>query len=48
MKIDNTKKKAPKVKPPNPKKPNFMQESDLIRKKGKSPMQPLTGKKLSK
>jgi len=39
---------APKVKSPNKKKPNFMMESDLIRKKGKSPMQPLTGKKLSK
>ena len=39
---------APRVKSPNPKKPNFMQESDLIRKKGKSPMAPLTGKKLSK
>ena len=39
---------APKVKPPNPKKPNFMQEADLNRKKGKSPMRPMTGKKLSK
>lgn len=41
-------KKAPKVKAPNPKKPNFMQESDVIRKKNKSPMAPMTGKKLSK
>ena len=41
-------KDAPKVKSPSKKKPNFMMESDLIRKRGKSPMAPLTGKKLSK
>jgi hypothetical protein len=39
---------APVVKPPDKKKPNFMMESDLIRKRGKSPMWPMSGKKLSK
>ena len=38
---------APKVAPPNKKKPNFMQEK-LAPSKGKSPMSPMTGKKLSK
>lgn len=40
-------KKAPKVKPPSKDKPNFMKESDSPPKR-KSPMQPMTGKKLSK
>ena len=39
---------AAKVKIPNKKHPNFMNESDLIRKKNKSPMSPMSGKKLSK
>jgi len=39
---------APKVAIYHKKKPNFMQEADLNRKKGKSPMAPMTGKKLSK
>jgi len=38
---------APKVKNPHPNKP-FMRESDNTRNKGKSPMAPMTGKKLSK
>lgn len=40
-------KKALKVKVPNPKKPNYMKESDVIRG-NKSPMSPMTGKRLSK
>jgi len=40
-------KKAPKVSILNPKHPNYMQESDKMRKRT-SPMQPMTGKKLSK
>ena len=40
-------RKAPKVKAPNPKKPNYMAESDKIRG-NKSPMSPMSGKKLSK
>lgn len=39
---------APKVAPPSRKKPNFMRENDKPVTKGKSPMAPLTGKKLSK
>ena len=39
---------APKVEKPNPKKPNFMREFDLIRNRGKSPQSPLTRKRLSK
>jgi hypothetical protein len=42
-----TPKKAPKVAPPPKDKPNFMKEMDKV-KKGKSPMAPMTGKKLSK
>jgi hypothetical protein len=40
-------KKAPKVKILPKKKPMFMREAD-VKTKGKSPMAPLTGKKLSK
>jgi len=40
-------RKAPKIAPPNKKKPNFFRESDKPTK-GKSPQSPLTGKKLSK
>ena len=40
-------KSAPKVSIPSKKKPNFMREAD-IKSKGKSPMSPMTGKKLSK
>lgn len=47
-KKSGTPRLAPKVKSPNPKKPNVMAESDLIRKRRKSPMAPMTGKKLSK
>lgn len=39
---------APKIAPPNKKKPNFFRESDKPVSKGKSPMAPLSGKKLSK
>lgn len=39
--------KAPKVLPPPKGKPNVMKEMDKV-KKGKSPMAPMTGKKLSK
>lgn len=39
---------APKVKAPNPKKPNVMAEADLIRSRKTSPMAPMTRKKLSK
>jgi len=38
---------APKVKAPNPKKPNFMREADVIRKRT-NPQQPMTSKRLSK
>lgn len=38
---------APKVAPPSKKKPLFFRESDKPTK-GKSPMTPMTGKKLSK
>lgn len=41
-------REAPKVKIFSKKRPNVMAESDLIRKKGKSPMFPMSGKKLSK
>ena len=40
-------KKAPKVKIFSKKKPMFMREND-VKTQGKSPMAPLTGKKLSK
>jgi len=40
-------RKAPKVKAPNPKKPNFMKESDSMRGRT-NPQQPMTKKKLSK
>lgn len=40
-------RKAPKVKAPNPKKPNFMREADLIRNRT-SAQQPMTSKRLSK
>jgi hypothetical protein len=40
-------RKAPKVKAPNPKKPNFMRESDVIRK-GSSAQTPMSKKRLSK
>jgi hypothetical protein len=40
-------RKAPKVKAPNPKKPNFMREADVIQKR-KNPQQPMTAKRLSK
>ena len=40
-------KKAPRVSIPNPKKPNVMAESDKKNKRV-TPMQPMTGKKLSK
>ena len=38
---------APKVQAPNPKKPNFMRESDVIRK-GSSAQTPMSKKRLSK
>lgn len=38
---------APKVKAPNPKKPNFMREADVIRKRT-SAQQPMKSKRLSK
>jgi hypothetical protein len=40
-------RKAPKVPIPNPKKPNVMKESDKVPMR-KTPMAPMTGKKLSK
>lgn len=40
-------KKAPKVKAPNPKKPNFMREADVIQKRS-SAQAPMTKKRLSK
>lgn len=40
-------RKAPKVKAPNPKKPNFMREADAIQKRT-SPQQPMKAKRLSK
>jgi hypothetical protein len=40
-------RKAPKVKAPNPKKPNFMREADVIQKR-KNAQQPMTAKRLSK
>ena len=45
---DNTKKKAPQPAIPSRKKPNFMRESDKIKKGKKPPMDPLTRKRLSK
>ena len=41
---DNTKKKAPRVEPPNKKKPNFMREADKIKDK----VNPMSKKRLSK
>jgi hypothetical protein len=38
---------APKVKAPNPKKPNFMKEADTPSRL-KSPMTPMKSKRLSK
>jgi hypothetical protein len=38
---------APKVKAPDPKKPNFMREADGMRKRT-SPQQPMKSKRLSK
>lgn len=40
-------RKAPKVKAPNPKKPNFMREADTP-SRSKSPMAPMKSKRLSK
>lgn len=40
-------RKAPKVKAPNPKKPNFMREADVIQKRT-SAQQPMKSKRLSK
>jgi hypothetical protein len=40
-------KKAPKVKAPNPKKPNFMREAD-VKSRLKSPQLPMKQKRLSK
>jgi hypothetical protein len=40
-------RKAPKVKAPNPKKPNFMREADTPSRL-KSPMAPMKSKRLSK
>jgi hypothetical protein len=40
-------RKAPKVKAPNPKKPNFMREADIIQKRS-SAQQPMKSKRLSK
>lgn len=40
-------KNAPKVPAPNPKKPNFMREADVIQKR-KSAQQPMKAKRLSK
>lgn len=40
-------RKAPKVKAPNPKKPNYMKEADVVRG-NKSPMAPMRSKRLSK
>ena len=39
--------KAPKVKAPNPKKPNFMREADTSQKRT-SAQAPMTKKRLSK
>jgi len=38
---------APKVAPPKPINGNYMREADVIQKR-RSPMAPMTGKKLSK
>lgn len=40
-------KKAPKVAPPNKKKPNYMNERSVV-KVGKGPQTPMSHKKLSK
>ena len=42
-----TPRPAPKVKPPKPINGNYMKEADVIQKR-RSPMAPMTGKKLSK
>jgi len=47
MKIDNSKKKAPKVASPSRKHPNFMRESLHVNTR-KNPMGPLMKKRLSK
>jgi hypothetical protein len=47
LKSKTSLKKAPKVKAPNPKKPNFMREADIIQKRT-SPQQPMKQKRLSK
>jgi hypothetical protein len=47
LKSKTSLKKAPKVKAPNHKKPNFMREADIIQKRT-SPQQPMKNKKLSK
>lgn len=39
--------KAPRIKSPNPKKPNVMKESDNLSTR-KNPMAPMRSKKLSK
>ena len=41
-------KKAPKVSPPSPINGNYMKEYDNSSKKNKSPMSPMTRKRLSK
>jgi hypothetical protein len=47
LKSKTSLKKAPKVKSPNPKKPNFMREADVIQKRS-SAQQPMKKKSLSK
>ena len=47
LKSKTSLKKAPKVKAPNPKKPNFMREADTPSRL-KSPMAPMKSKRLSK
>ena len=47
LKSKTSLKKAPNVKPPSRKKPNFMREADIIQKRT-SPQQPMKRKSLSK
>lgn len=47
LKSKTSLKKAPKVKAPSKKKPNFMREADVIQKRT-SPQQPMKAKRLSK
>ena len=47
LKSKTSLKKAPKVKVPSKKKPNFMKEADVIQKRT-SPQQPMKSKRLSK